>query len=45
MPEWMMVAIGEIQKHLGPDTRVSTTADILDERTSQEKVRIFLLHK
>ena len=28
----MMVAIGEIQKHLGPDTRVSTTADILDER-------------
>ena len=28
----MMVAIGEIQKHLGPDTRVSATADILDER-------------
>ena len=28
----MMVALGEIQKHLGPDTRVSTTADILDER-------------
>ena len=28
----MMVAIGEIQKHLGPDTRVSSTADILDER-------------
>lgn len=28
----MMVAIGEIQKHLGPDTRVTATADILDER-------------
>ena len=28
----MMVAIGELQKHLGPDTRVSATADILDER-------------
>ena len=28
----MMVAIGELQKHLGPDTRVSATADFLDER-------------
>ena len=28
----MMVAIGELQKHLGPDTRVSATADLLDER-------------
>ena len=28
----MMIAIGEIQKHLGPDTRISTTADIYDER-------------
>lgn len=28
----MMIAIGEIQKHLGPDMRVSTTADIYDER-------------
>jgi len=28
----MMIAIGEIQKHLGPDTRVSATADIYDER-------------
>ena len=28
----LMVAIGELQKHLGPDTRVSATADLLDER-------------
>ena len=28
----MMVALGELQKHLGPDTRVSGTADLLDER-------------
>jgi hypothetical protein len=28
----MMVAIGELQKHLGPDTRISGTADLLDER-------------
>ena len=28
----MMIAIGEIQKHLGPDMRVSATADIYDER-------------
>ena len=33
----MMVAIGEIQKHLGPDTRVSATADILDERIERHK--------
>ena len=33
----MMVAIGELQKHLGPDTRVSTTADILDERIESGK--------
>jgi len=28
----MMIAIGELQKHLGPDMRVSATADIYDER-------------
>ena len=28
----MKVAIGEIQKHLGPDMRISGTADLLDER-------------
>ncbi len=28
----MMIAIGEIQKHLGPDMRISATADIYDER-------------
>ena len=42
----MMVAIGEIQKHLGPDTRVSATADILDERVeTNEKylTRIIIL--
>jgi hypothetical protein len=33
----MMVAIGEIQKHLGPDTRVSATADLLDERIESGK--------
>src|SRR6056300_838836 len=33
----MMVAIGEIQKHLGPDMRVSTTADIYDERIDSGK--------
>jgi hypothetical protein len=33
----MMVAIGEIQKHLGPDTRVSATADLLDERIERQK--------
>jgi len=33
----MMVAIGELQKHLGPDTRVSATADILDERIESGK--------
>ena len=33
----MMVAIGELQKHLGPDTRVSATADILDERINWKK--------
>ena len=31
----MMVALGELQKHLGPDTRVSGTADLLDERVEQ----------
>ena len=30
----MMIAIGEVQKHLGPDMRVSATADIYDERIS-----------
>ena len=34
----MMIAIGEIQKHLGPDTRVSATADILDERVESSDV-------
>jgi hypothetical protein len=33
----MMIAIGEIQKHLGPDTRVSATADIYDERIDSGK--------
>ena len=33
----MMIAIGELQKHLGPDTRVSATADILDERVESGK--------
>jgi hypothetical protein len=33
----MMIAIGEIQKHLGPDMRVSTTADIYDERMESGK--------
>ena len=28
----MKIAIGEIQKHLGPDMRISGTADLLDER-------------
>ena len=28
----MKIAIGEIQKHLGPDMRISATADLLDER-------------
>ncbi len=28
----MMIALGEIQKHLGPDMRISATADIYDER-------------
>ena len=32
----MMVAIGELQKHLGPDTRVSATAD-MDERIESGK--------
>jgi len=33
----MMVAIGEIQKHLGPDMRISTTADIYDDRIESEQ--------
>lgn len=33
----MMIAIGEIQKHLGPDMRVSATADIYDERIESGK--------
>ena len=33
----MMIALGEIQKHLGPDMRVSTTADIYDDRIESEK--------
>ena len=33
----MMIAIGEIQKHLGPDTRVSATADLLDERVESSQ--------
>ena len=28
----LMVAMGELQKHLGQDTRVTATADLLDER-------------
>ena len=30
----MRIAIGEIQKHLGPDMRISATADLLDERVN-----------
>ena len=33
----MMIALGEIQKHLGPDTRISATADIYDERIESAK--------
>ena len=33
----MMIAIGEIQKHLGPDTRVTSTADLYDDRIESEK--------
>ena len=36
----MMVAMGEIQKHLGPDTRVTATADILDERVESGKTYV-----
>ena len=36
----MMVALGEIQKHLGPDMRVTATADILDERVESAKTYI-----
>jgi len=40
----MMVAIGEIQKHLGPDTRISATADLLDETPmSVKKERLSIL--
>ncbi len=33
----MRIAIGEIQKHLGPDMRISATADMLDERINSGK--------
>ena len=33
----MKIAIGEIQKHLGPDMRISGTADLLDERIESGK--------
>ena len=33
----MKIAIGEIQKHLGPDMRISATADLLDERIESGK--------
>jgi hypothetical protein len=36
----MRIAIGEIQKHLGPDMRISGTADLLDERI--ESARNFI---
>jgi len=36
----MMVALGEIQKHLGPDTRISATADILDERVESGELYV-----
>ena len=39
----MMIAIGEIQKHLGPDTRISATADIYDERVESAMDFISLL--
>ena len=34
----MMIALGEIQKHLGPDMRISATADLLDERIESGKI-------
>ena len=34
----LMVALGELQKHLGPDTRVTATADLLDERIEENKM-------
>lgn len=34
----MKIAIGEIQKHLGPDMRVSATADIYDERVESSSI-------
>ena len=37
----MMIAIGEIQKHLGPDTRVSASADILDERVESSDIYLY----
>ncbi|HCY58568.1 MAG TPA: hypothetical protein DHU78_06930, partial [Opitutae bacterium] len=33
----MKIAMGEIQKHLGPDMRISATADLLDERIESGK--------
>ncbi|MBR90300.1 MAG: hypothetical protein CMO66_03390, partial [Verrucomicrobiales bacterium] len=34
----LMVAMGELQKHLGPDTRLSSTAAILDEDPATEEI-------
>ena len=34
----LMVAIGELQRHLGPDTRLSSTAAILDEDPATEEI-------
>ena len=39
----MKIAIGEIQKHLGPDMRISGTADLLDERIESGKISKILI--